>query len=122
MAAGYSDQYLEQGTTFTSQLTLADAYGNPYNLTGFTIASQAKKSYYSSNVYIQFTTSVYNANNGVIQLSLDAPTSANVPAGNYVYDVTIQQTSSGIVTRVLEGKVYVSPGVTNITTAYGSDA
>ena len=87
MAASYTDQYLEQGTTFTNQLTLTDSYGNPYNLTAFTINSQAKKSYISSNVAFQFTATVANA-----------------------------------VTRVLEGQVYVSPGVTNITTAYGTDA
>jgi hypothetical protein len=120
MAAGYSDQYLEQGATFNSQLTLADAYGNPYNLNSFTIASQAKKSYYSSNVSINFVTSIYNANNGIIQLSLGAANTANIPAGNYVYDVTIKD-PTGIVTRVLEGKIYVAPGVTNVTTSYGSD-
>jgi hypothetical protein len=33
-------------------------------------------------------------------------------AGRYVYDVEITQTSSGAVTRVLEGQVEVTPGVT----------
>jgi hypothetical protein len=121
MAAGYSDQYLEQGSTFSSQLTLTDAYGNPYNLTGFVIASNAKKSYITSNVAFSFSTTILNANTGVITLGLDAPTSANVPYGRYVYDVIVKDTAN-TVSRVLEGKVYVSPGVTGVVTSYGTDA
>lgn len=119
MAAGYSDQYLEQGSTFISQLTLADAYGNPYNLTGFTITSHAKKSYITSNVAIVFNTSITNANNGIVTLSLDAAVSANVPYGKYVYDVIAN--NAGIITRVLEGQVFVAPGITGVTTSYGTD-
>ena len=37
MSAGYVDQYIEQGTTFTSELSLDDPSGNPYNLTGYKI-------------------------------------------------------------------------------------
>jgi hypothetical protein len=119
MAAGYSDQFLEQGSTFTTQLTLADAYGNPYNLTGFTITSRAKKSYTSSNVAIVFTTAITNANTGIVTLSLSSAASANVPYGKYVYDV-IANTGTTI-TRVLEGQIFVSPGVTGVYSSYGTD-
>lgn len=119
MAAGYSDQYLEQGSTFTSQLTLADAYGNPYNLTGFTISSRAKKSYISTNVAIVFTTTITNANNGIVTISLPSAASANVPYGKYVYDVIVNDGST--ITRVLEGQVFVAPGVTGVYSSYGTD-
>ena len=119
MAAGYSDQYLEQGSTFTSQLTLADAYGNPYNLTGFTVSSRAKKSYISSNVAIVFTTTITSANSGIVTLSLAAAASANVPYGKYVYDVVVNNGST--ITRVLEGQVFVAPGVTGVYSSYGTD-
>ena len=102
-------------------MTLTDSYGNPYNLTAFTINSQAKKSYISSNVAFQFTATVANAVNGIVTLSLPSGTTSTIPYGNYVYDVIITD-PYGAVTRVLEGQVYVSPGVTNITTAYGTDA
>jgi hypothetical protein len=120
MAAGYTDQYMEQGTTFTNQLTLTDAYGNPYNLTGFTVMSQAKKSYITPNVAISFNTTITSASAGLITLSLGAAQSANVPYGQYVYDVIIIDTS-GNVSRVLEGMITVSPGVTNISSSYGTD-
>lgn len=110
MPAGYQDQFLEKGATFTSEITLDDAYGNPFNLTGFTVASQARKSYYSSNATIVFDATISDANNGVITLSANSAATANVPAGKLVYDVII--TTGNTVTRVLEGQVFVSPRVT----------
>lgn len=115
MPAGYQDQYLEQGTTFNTNITLNDNYGNPYNLTGFTVASQARLSYNSPNAAITFATTITSANNGVINLYADANTTANLwsgPMSKLVYDVVITETGSGIVTRVLEGQIFVSPGVT----------
>ena len=32
MAAGYQDLYIEQGTTFTTQITLDDNMGGAFNL------------------------------------------------------------------------------------------
>ena len=114
MPAAYQDQYLEQGTTFNTQITLDSSNGSAYNLYGFSVSSQAKKSYYSSNVILQFTSSIYDASNGVIQLTANNYVTANVPAGKMVYDVIITD-SSGNVTRVLEGQIFVAPGVTNVT-------
>jgi hypothetical protein len=121
MPAAYSDLYLDQGSTFSTQTTLTDLYGNTYDLTYFTVSAQAKKSYYSSNVIINFVTTVVDANNGVIQLNLDAANSALVPAGKLVYDVLIKNTSSNAITRIVEGQIFVSPGVTGVTNSYGTD-
>lgn len=112
MSAGYSDQYLEQGTSFLTQIVLDDINGTPYNLTGFTVKSQARRSYYSSNPTIVFAASITDANNGIIQLSANSAVTANVPAGKLVYDVVITETSSNNVTRVLEGQIFISPTVT----------
>jgi hypothetical protein len=121
MAAGYSDQYLEQGSTFSSQLTLTDDYGSPYNLTNFTVTSRAKKSYTTANVAFNLTTQITNANNGIITLSLSAAASANIPYGKYVYDVIVA-TPSNVISRILEGQIFVSPGVTGVTNSYGTNA
>jgi hypothetical protein len=110
MPAGYQDIYLEQGVTYVNQLTLDDVTGSPYNLTGFTVRSQAKKSYYSVNPTITFNATVYDANNGIIQLTANSAVTANVAAGKLVYDVVI--VGSNTVTRVLEGQIFVSPAVT----------
>lgn len=112
MPAGYQDQYIEQGTTFNSQISLDDSNGTSYNLTGFTIKSQARRSYYSANAAINFAVQIPDANNGVVTLSADATITANVAPGKYVYDVMLTQTSTGLVTRVLEGQIFVSPCAT----------
>jgi len=122
MAAGYSDQYLEQGASFNTQLTLKDDYGANYDLQGFIINSRAKKSYTTANVAFTFDAQVTDPYNGIITLSLDAATTANVPYGKYVYDVTIQAPDTNLITRVLEGQIYVAPGVTGVINSYGTDA
>jgi hypothetical protein len=43
MSAGYQDLFLEQGTSFSTTITLDDVSSNPYNLTGFQAKSQMKK-------------------------------------------------------------------------------
>ena len=79
--AGYQDIFLNQGETFLTTVTLDDDYGNPYNLNYFSVASQAKTSYYTANVAITFNSSVYDANNGIIPVSythLTLPTNREV--------------------------------------------
>ena len=112
MAAGYQDLFLNQAETFTTSLTLNDVNGTPYNLTDFSVRSFAKKSYYTNNTTIVFESSIEDANNGVIQLSANSATTANVPAGKLVYDVFITQTDTSVSTKVLEGQIFVSPAVT----------
>jgi len=112
MPAAYSDLYLEQGTTFVTSVTLDGNNGLAYNLNNFTLKSQAKSSYYSSNVALTFTSSITDAANGIIQLSALPNVTANVPAGKLVYDVLLTDTVSGTITRVLEGQIFVSPAVT----------
>jgi hypothetical protein len=112
MAAGYQNIFMNQGETFTTSLNLDDSNGTPYNLTGFSVKSKAKKSFYTANATLVFTASISDANNGVISLSANAATTANIRAGQYVYDAIIIQNSTGVVTRVLEGQLIVSPAVT----------
>jgi len=120
--AGYQDLFLNQGEDFTTQLTLDDSNGLPYNLNGFSVFSNAKRSYYTPNITMSFNSSIYDANNGIIQLSANSAITANIPAGKLVYDVVVKDNLSNLVTRVLEGQIIVSPGVTGIITASGNTA
>ena len=110
MAAGYQDIFLEQGTTFFTQITLDGSNGDPFNLSNYTVRSQARKSYYSVNPTITFDATIYDANNGIIQLAASSAVTANVPAGKLVYDVVIA--TGNTATRVLEGQIFVSPSAT----------
>jgi hypothetical protein len=111
MAAGYQELFLEQGTDFNTSITLDDVNGVPYDLSLFTAKSQIKKSYYSTSATADFTVSINEPLSGIINLTIDSPTTANIAAGRYVYDVLIKNSSNNI-TRVLEGIVNVLPRVT----------
>ena len=111
MPAAYQELFLEQGTTFTTNITLDDIDGVPYDLTGVTAKSQIRKSYYSANTTAEFTVVIPTPTDGNINLILDANITANIAAGRYVYDVAIKDTAN-TVTRVLEGIVNVIPQVT----------
>jgi hypothetical protein len=111
MAAAYQELFLEQGTTFNTSITLDDIDGVPFDLTGVTTKSQIRKSYYSANTTAEFIVTINSPDTGVILLSLNAPVTANIAAGRYVYDVAIKDTAN-TVTRVLEGIVNVIPQVT----------
>jgi hypothetical protein len=111
MPAAYSNLYIEQGTSFSTTITVDDVYGDVFNLTNYTARSQIRKSHYSANTTAVFTTSV-NSGQGSITLSLSAAVTANIAPGRYVYDTTITGTNNGQITRILEGSVDVSPSVT----------
>lgn len=111
MSAAYQELFLEQGTTFNTNITLDDIDGVPFDLTNVTAKSQIRKSYYSANATAEFVVTINIPTSGVILLTLNAPTTANIAAGRYVYDVAIKDTAN-TVTRVLEGIVNVIPQVT----------
>jgi len=109
MSSAYQNLLLEQGTTFLVSIVLDDIYGDNYNLTNFSATSQMRKSYYSSNGMVTFSTSI-DVPTATISLSLPANTTSNLIPGRYVYDTKITD-NSGNVVRVLEGIIDVSPSV-----------
>jgi hypothetical protein len=111
MPAAYTNLYLEQGTTFTSTITIDDVYGDIYDMSGLVASSQIRKTYYSSNATATFATTI-NVGQGTVTMELDAANTATIAPGRYVYDTIITDNSSGTVTRILEGIVEVSPRVT----------
>jgi len=115
MAATYLDLFIEQGTDYNNQIALDDTNGAAYNLVGFSVSSAAKTSYYTANTDFVFTASIPDPVNGIIQLSANSATTANVSASKkLVYDVIVTD-PNGLKSRVLEGQIYVTPGVTGIT-------
>ena len=107
--AGFVELTVEQGATFSTEISLKDVYAQPINLSQYTVNSQMRKSYYSTTA-ITFTSTVVDAVQGTLKISLSATQTANVSPGRYVYDVTI--TTNSVVTRVIEGIVTVLPSVT----------
>jgi hypothetical protein len=106
--ASKANLIIDQGTTFTTTITVTDDDGTALDLTDYTGAAQIRKHYTSSNS-VNFSVSI-TAATGEVTLSLTANATANIVAGRYVYDCEL--TNSGTVSRVLEGIVTVTPQVT----------
>tara|TARA_Y100000361_G_scaffold52844_1_gene46217 strand:+ start:186 stop:521 length:336 start_codon:yes stop_codon:yes gene_type:complete len=110
--AVYSNLTVDQGTDFTMSVDVTDTDGDALNLTGFTVAGQVRRSYFSTTA-VNFTCAVSNATSGIITVSLSGTQSDAMKAGRYVYDVEITN-SGGTKTRVLEGQLEIMPAVTKI--------
>ena len=110
MAAGTYNFTIEQGATFSRVITLQEN-GSAMSLSGYSAASQFRSTHDSSTVAGTITSNVTNASGGVLTLSMTATQTGNIEEGIYVYDVEITS-SAGAVTRILQGKVTVTPQVT----------
>ena len=100
---------IDQGATYSTSIDVTDEDGAVVNLTGFTGAAQLRK-HYTSTAQTAFTVSI-TANTGVVSLSLSANVTNNIAAGRYVYDCELTD-NVGTVSRLIEGIVTVTPGVT----------
>jgi hypothetical protein len=99
---------IDQGSDFSTEISVTDDNGDPVNLTGYSAAAQMRK-HYTSATAISFVATIDVA--GAVALSMNAATSSNVTAGRYVYDCEITS-SSNVVSRLVEGIVTVTPQVT----------
>ena len=99
---------VDQGTSFSTAVTVNGADDEPVDFTGYTGTSQMRKSYTSSTYY---TFDVDFDAYGSVFLSMSANNTSAVPAGRYLYDVEVTN-PSGVVSRIIEGIVTVTPQVT----------
>lgn len=99
---------IDQGTTFTLDVTIANDDGTAKDLSNYTVGAQLRKSYYT-NTYTAFTTAKVDLE-GKVTISLIATETSALKAGRYVYDIEIDGNSETL--RILEGIVTVTPEVT----------
>ena len=110
--AAIANLSLDQGATFNSDVTVKDANGNAFNLTGYTASAKMAKGYSSTRTRTTITCTVAgDATTGVVTMSLTADQTAALEEGRYLYDLEILQTSSSTITRVIEGIITVRPQV-----------
>lgn len=109
--AAYAELILDQGTSFSTIITINDDTTNlPVNVTNYSISANIKKSYYSANNTGVFETTIYDAAKGNVIVSMSAANSSLIKPGRYVYDVKITSPSN-VVTRIVEGILTVTPKV-----------
>lgn len=102
---------IEQGTDFTTSLTVNDSAGTPVNLTGYTGAGQIRK-HYSSNTATTIAVSFSaDRTTGIVTLTVGRSLTGNMAYGRYVYDVELTN-SSNTRSRLVEGIATITPEVT----------
>ena len=102
---------IDQGSDFSASIDILDSNGDPFDLQGYTSAAQMRKNY-SAESAITFNTTE-NVSDSKIILTLTNEETNNIEPGRYLYDLEIKSQSDTI-TRVVEGIVTVTPGITRI--------
>jgi hypothetical protein len=99
---------IDQGTDFSKVIDVKS--GNAaFDLTGYTVAAQRKN--YASTTPTATFTATHNDALGQVTLSLANSITAALQPGREMFDVEITSTA-GLITRVAEGEVSVTPGIT----------
>tara|TARA_R110000796_G_scaffold34020_6_gene88017 strand:- start:51593 stop:51928 length:336 start_codon:yes stop_codon:yes gene_type:complete len=104
--------FIDQGSNYSNIITVSGTNGAALNLTGYTVASQMRKSYTSTTAY-NLNASIHSAANGQVRMILNAAQSEVIPPGRYLYDLEITS-GSGAKTRVVHGVATVTPQITQI--------
>src|SRR5210317_1955246 len=112
--AAIANLRIDQGATFTSDVTVTDSNGDAFDLTGYSASAKMAKGYASTRTRTTITTTINtDPTTVIITLSLTADqTNQLVAPARYVYDVEILRTSDSTLTRVIEGLITISPSVT----------
>ena len=108
--AGFVELTVEQGANFSTTIDVKDGTNTIINLTGYTVAAQMRKSYYSTTAN-SFTTTITDASAGQITMTMTSANTSGLTPGRYVYDLLLTS-GTGVKTRVIEGIVTVMPSVT----------
>lgn len=113
MPAETLDLTIEQGATFEQFILVKRADETPYDLAGWIGRGQVRRSHRDSTVLIDFTVTITDAPTGEVRISLTAAQTTALPYRfSGVYDVELEQISTGKVIRVLQGRAIISPEVT----------
>lgn len=112
MVAAKNTFKMEQGATFIRTLTLTDDLGTPINLSGYTARMQIRPFVTSSSVILDVTPYIdISPVAGVLTINVPATVTSTLYTLDSVYDLEIES-STNIVTRLLEGSVKLDLNVT----------
>jgi hypothetical protein len=113
MTAAVKNLTIEQKATFCKRLTYKDKSKKPVNLTGFSAHMQVRDA--SGALIVDLSTTngsiALGGILGTIDLTIAASDTTTMTFASALYDLTLIS-PSGTVTRLLQGKVTLSPGQT----------
>lgn len=99
-----------QGDTYAHQLSLKTSANAVIDITSRAYSGQIRKRRSSTAITATFNTEITDGANGVVVFSLLPAITANIVAGNYVYD--FQEINGVVVTTILTGTAVITGEVT----------
>lgn len=123
MAAGIIDFKVEQGTTFTTTITLQTTNTTAWDLSEYSVRGQIRETASSIEKIADFYCTIVEPLEGKIKITLSPEKTSSIKLNGksyssltkYVYDIEIYKVLEGgseEVHRVLNGYVFISPEVT----------
>lgn len=117
MTARY-DFKLNQGTDLTVPFFLTDESGKALNLSGFSAQMQLRSNSYTGNLVDTLTSEnkgiILDGDVGSLTVVFVHEKTEAYPATALVYDIELISPSN-LITRVVEGRIAVSPEVTRVS-------
>lgn len=114
-AANYDIPAIEQGADFFLDLVYKDDTGTPIDLTGFSARMQVREEYSSAAPVVNISTGTSGITlgglSGSIAIHIPAADTAALSFNTARYDLELED-STGVVTRLIQGSVTLSPEVT----------
>ena len=105
------DITIQQGATFAKTLTITDDADVAINISNDSFRGQVRKQYSSTDTEAEFTFTITDGLNGIVQWSLTATETAAMGNGKFYYDIEWVKADSTVV-RLLEGIADTTPEVT----------
>jgi len=116
MTAGKHDITIEQGANFKRTFSWKDSAASPVTLVGYTVLMniKAKKSDTSALYSDAGTHITLGGTAGTVDINIPAATTGALDFDWGYWDIELKKTSTGDITRLLEGKVNLSKQVTTV--------
>ena len=115
MAVTYNT-VIDQGADWFINFTYKQPNGSPVNITGYTAALQIRTSPLARTAVLTLTSPssgiTITGASGLLECHATAAQTALIVNGKYTYDIEITAPVTGVVTRLVQGTVEVSPQVT----------
>jgi len=109
--SAYVELFMDQGANFNLNLyAIDDSTNSKADLLGYDVVSRNKRSY-ATNTYASFTSTIINGTEGIINISIDAHSTAAMKSDRYIFDVKMTDPTRRV-TRLLEETATVTPEVT----------
>ena len=108
MAAVYTLN-IEAGATFTRQFEYTNSDGTVFDLTGYTALMHVRETP-EADLALAVTPTI-NVATGTISITITAEDTSTLTAPEYVYAIELTADGGEPVTRLVQGKVNVSPEV-----------